>query len=184
MWLNMIYGFEISSEPRVVCVCVHVYVNNFAKGHWTNVQEDKKNMTRANFWGQVSGKRTRKEALDWLQQTFSPSSKELRTRRVKSKSKHWETQPLSQIPGTCPLLSHQAQADPANGIKSKANYWKNCAWGKKMVKWMSDHYQWAPKRNNSQYSRHPAMRSQVGLCSSLWTKLMEVIEFQLSYFKS
>ena len=103
---------------------------------------------------------------------------------------HWvaykEQQCISHSSEGCmsEMLSHQAQADPANGIKSKANYWKNCAWGKKMVKWMSDHYQWAPKRNNSQYSRHPAMRSQVGLCSSLWTKLMEVIEFQLSYFKS
>ena len=28
------------------------------------------------------------------------------------------------------------------------------------------------------------MWSQVGLCSSLWTKLLEVMEFQLSYFKS
>ena len=120
-------------------------------------------MSRANFWGQVSGKRTRKEALDWLQQTFSPSSKGLKTWRVRSKSKYWEIQPLSQTLGTCPFLSNQEQADPANSIKSKVNYWQNCEWGKKMLKWMSDHYEWAPKRNNSQCNRHPTIWSQVGL---------------------
>lgn len=125
-------------------------------------------MSRENFWGQVSGKITRKEALDWLQQTFSPSSKGLRTWRVRSKSKHWETQPLSQLLGTCPSLSHQAQADPANSIKPEANYRLYCAWGKRMLKWMSDYYQWAPKRNNSQGAKYQRSFKLLTYCAFLF----------------
>lgn len=91
-------------------------------------------MSRANFWGQVSGKITKKEALDWLQQTFSPSTKELRTWRVGSKSQHWETQPRSQLLGTFPSLSHQAPTNPANCINPKpTNDWLYRAWGKRVL---------------------------------------------------
>lgn len=41
---------------------------------------------------------------------------------------------FSQLLGTFPSLSHQAQANPANSIKPKANYRFYGAWGKRMLK--------------------------------------------------
>ena len=38
--------------------------------------------------------------------------------------------------------------------------------------------------DHSPRAEHPGIQSQVGLRTSLWTKLVEVKEFQLSYFKS
>lgn len=65
---------------------------------------------------------------------FSPSSKELRTWSVRSKSQHWEASPRLPTAGISPSLSHQAGDNTANSIKNKANSWLFGTCNGKMLK--------------------------------------------------